>query len=76
MTAKMAKNRETSGEIVKDVTRRDLLVKGGKFAAFVTPSLTVLVRPQRADACHDKPPEWYEQHPSHPGGIDCIDPSI
>ena len=34
-----------------DVSRRQMLTKGAKFAAFVTPAMMVLVPPQRADAC-------------------------
>jgi hypothetical protein len=41
-------------KVEKTVTRRSLLVNGGKFATFVTPSLIVLVEPEDADACHKR----------------------
>ena len=46
-TERDAGNAHDQGE----VSRRQMLTKGAKFAAFVTPAMMVLVPPQRADAC-------------------------
>ena len=43
-------------------SRRSILVGGVSLAAFVTPAMTVLIMPQKADACHKGTP--HGQNPS------------
>ena len=48
----------------KTLPRRSILVGGAKFAAFVTPAMTVLLMPQKSNACHN--PNQPSPSPSDP----------
>ena len=64
--ATSAEQPENDGQAENDVSRRDALISIGKYAAYVTPAMTVLIRGDTALAGHPCP----NMNPPHP----CISP--
>ena len=57
---------KTEDQTENDINRRDALISIGKYAAYVTPAMTVLIRGDAALATHSCP----NMNPPHP----CISP--
>jgi hypothetical protein len=65
--ASSAGRSETDGHTQADISRRNALISIGKYAAYVTPAMTVLIRGDDALANHKCSSS---QNPPHP----CISP--
>jgi hypothetical protein len=50
--ASSARRSETDGHTQADISRRNALISIGKYAAYVTPAMTVLIRGEAALANH------------------------